>query len=439
MDIFWNELTRYFSDAGTTRRIVLLGTMLLGIASGIIGTFAVLRKQSLLGDAMAHAALPGVCIAFLFTGQKSTIALLLGAIMTGLLAAGTIVFLNGKRRVKEDSAIGLVLSCFFGLGIVLLTVIQKRGMSGQSGLDHFIFGKAASLLKEDVLIIAGLCLIVICVVSLFYKEFKILSFDPQFATSLGLPTKWLNYGLTALMVIAVMIGLQAVGVILMVAMLILPAAAARQWTNRLSIMLVLAGLFGGISGILGAVFSSIFPKISTGPIMVLSASSILIISVLVAPNRGVLTRLWRHYQESQRIGIENCVKILYKNSCSAMRDPFQGPYWIDIKEFWRSQRIGFGILRKLQMKKFAIVSEGKIQLTEKGIIKACEILRRHRLWEAYLYTQMNIAQDHLHRDAEQIEHVLSPELTKEISEALTTCTTVDSQTIPIEGIHLEEH
>ncbi|MEM8933808.1 MAG: iron chelate uptake ABC transporter family permease subunit, partial [Acidobacteriota bacterium] len=227
-----------------TAQNVLAGAILLGVVGGVMGCFAFLRRQSLLGDALAHAALPGVCLGFLLTGSKTPVPLFLGALASGLLGALVILAIVRFSRLKEDTAIGMVLSVFFGVGIVLLTYIQKLPFGNQSGLDKFLFGQAATLMPRDLQVMAWLGAIVLAAVVLFYKELKLLCFDPDYAASLGLPIRRLEVLLTTLLVTVVVVGLQTVGVILIVATLVMPAAAARQWTERLGVMLLLAAVFG---------------------------------------------------------------------------------------------------------------------------------------------------------------------------------------------------
>ena len=280
-----------------TLRNVALGSALLGIVSGVLGSFAVLRRQGLLGDTLSHAALPGICIAFMLTGSRTPIVLLLGAGIAGWL--GTLLLLRIVRETKlsEDAALGIILSVFFGVGVVLLTLIQRTNNANQAGLDKYLFGQAAALVASNVVTFAILGGIAVAIVLLLYKEFKLLSFDPEFAASLGFPTRGLDVLLTSLVVVAVMIGLQTVGVVLMAAMVIGPGAAARQWTDKLSMMLVLAGLFGAASGITGAVASVLDKSLPTGPMIIMSLTVIVAISILFAPRHGVVPdqdRMRRH-------------------------------------------------------------------------------------------------------------------------------------------------
>jgi len=269
-----------------TIRNVALGSAILGVMGGVLGCFAVLRRQSLLGDALAHATLPGVCLAFLLTGTRAPVALMLGAAAAALVGGLAISLVVGRTRIKQDAALGIVLSVFFGLGTVLLSYIGGTGDAAQSGLDRFIFGQAAAIVAGDVLAMGSLAIAALVVVALLFKEFKLLSFDPAFAASLGHPVGPLGLLLTALIVAAIVVGIQAVGVVLMAAMLITPAVAARQWTERLGIMLAVSGLFGAASGVAGALVSASGQNLPTGPLIVLVATGILLLSLLLGRSRG---------------------------------------------------------------------------------------------------------------------------------------------------------
>lgn len=273
-----------------TLRTVAMGAATLGAVSGALGVYAVLRGQSLIGDAMSHAALPGIAVAYLITQSKLPLVLMGGAAATGWLATLGVMAIVRRSRVKYDSALALVLSVFFGIGLVLLTYIQRTPDAGQAGLDTFLFGQAATLLTRDVLTMAGLGSVALIGVALFWKEFKLLAFDEAFGQSLGFPMRAIDVGLTTLIVIAIVIGLQAVGVVLMSAMIVAPAAAARQWTDRLGVMMLLSTAFGAGSGVAGTVLSTITDNLPTGPTIVLCATAIVVVSMLAAPKRGLLFR-----------------------------------------------------------------------------------------------------------------------------------------------------
>lgn len=294
-----------------TLRTVALGVGVLGIVGGALGSFAMLRRQSLLGDAMSHAALPGVVLAFMVTGSKSPVVLLLGAALAGLVSTLVMIGINRYTRIKEDSALGIILSVFFGFGLLLLTFLQRNPDARQAGLNKFLFGQAATLLVSDVIVMTLFGGLALFLMLLFWKEFKLLTFDRDFGASLGYPMTLLEILITVLLVIAIVIGLQAVGVVLMSAMVVAPAAAARQWTNRLGLMVLLAALFGALAGVSGALISSTGAGLSTGPVIVLCVSAIVLISLLLAPNRGLLWRWIMREQNRRRLQTEQVLSNLY--------------------------------------------------------------------------------------------------------------------------------
>ena len=294
-----------------TLRTVALGAAALGLVSGSLGSFAVLRKQSLLGDAISHAALPGIALAFLLTGSKASLVLVLGAAIAGWTGTLLVMRVVDTTRVKEDAALGIVLSVFFGFGLVLLTYIQKLPDASQAGLDRFLFGQAATLLWRDVVLIASLGSAALLVALLFWKEFKLLAFDRDFAASLGLPTKTLDVLLTSVLVVSIVIGLQTVGVVLMSAMVVAPAAAARQWTDHMGRMVGLAGAFGALAGVSGAVISSMGEHVPTGPTIVLCLTVIVGVSLFFAPNRGLAWEAARQRANRRRLHTDAVLADLY--------------------------------------------------------------------------------------------------------------------------------
>ena len=293
-----------------TLMIVATGAALLGIVSGALGTYAVLRRQSLLGDAISHAALPGVAIAFLLTGSKAPLILVLGAAIAGWLGTLLIMSIVRLTRIKYDSALAVVLSTFFGFGLVLHTLIQRTGNANQAGLDTFLFGQAATILERDVLTIGILGGIAIIIMLVFWKELKLLVFDEGFAASIGFSIRVLDILLTSLLVIAIVLGLQAVGAVLMSAMLVAPAVAARQWTDRLSVMMLLAACFGALAGVSGTIISSSAARIPTGPTIVLCATVVVGFSIIFASNRGLLWGLIR--QRRNRRSLKTAANGLFK-------------------------------------------------------------------------------------------------------------------------------
>ncbi|KAA3656760.1 MAG: metal ABC transporter permease [Chloroflexi bacterium] len=357
-----------------TIRTVAMGAAVLGIVSGALGTFAVLRRQSLLGDAMSHAALPGVLIAFMLTGSKAPLVLILGAAIAGVL--GTIFLLSIVRltRIKEDSALGIILSVFFGFGLMLLTFLQKNPTASQAGLNTFLFGQAATLLERDVMTMAAVGGVALVITAVFWKEFKLLSFDRDFGASLGYPMQRLDMLLTTLLVIAIVIGLQAVGVVLMSAMVVAPAAAARQWTDRLSIMVLLASMFGAIAGVSGALISSLGSGLSTGPVVVLSISSIVVFSLLFASKRGLVWNWLKRQRNRRNLRMDAVLADLFK--LAAHHNNLQHPHSIEALRAMNFQRGGVqNSLNALSQR--GLVQEttpGEWALTNQGVIKAKDIV-----------------------------------------------------------------
>ncbi|MDT9024587.1 metal ABC transporter permease [Rossellomorea yichunensis] len=358
-----NHLWQSILTDGNTQW-VLLSTLLLGIASGVLGSFALLRKQSLIGDAVAHAALPGICFAFMFMGEKNFFVLLIGAAATGLLAAYTIQLITNTTRIKEDTAICLVLSVFFGLGIVLLTKVAQMPTGNQSGLDDFIFGQAASLVGRDVQLMGLTAAALIIITSLLFKEFKVSTFDPQFAKGIGLPVGFLNFLFVSLLVITVVIGIQAVGVILMAAMLITPAISARYWTDSLWIMVFISGMVGGLSGAIGTLISTLGKGLSTGPFIVLTATVIFIISMLFSPKRGLISVILKRLKNDDRLAMRFILKKMYES----------GKQTIRVEYLFQQSNISnlrFNrVLKHLMKKGYLNQEDGILTITKSGLMKA---------------------------------------------------------------------
>lgn len=287
-----------------TTQMVLLGTALLGLASGIAGTFAVLRKESLIGDGLSHAALPGVVIAFLLTGIKDIEVLILGAALSSITAAWLITITVENSKIKFDGALATILSAFFGLGMVLLTYVQSLNNAGQAGLSKFIFGQAATILARDVYITSVAALIIIVLTALFWKELKLISFDVEYAKTLQIPVTFTLILYRSLLIMTIIIGIQSVGAILISSLLIAPAVGARQWTNKLGTMCILAGLFGMISAIGGTIWSTSVQKLPTGPAIIVILSILVLLSLIFAPNRGMLWQFRKNRQSKHALLLE---------------------------------------------------------------------------------------------------------------------------------------
>lgn len=390
---------------------VLTGTMLLGLSSGVIGAFAFLRKRSLMGDVLAHAALPGICLAFLLTGAKHPLFFLIGAIVSGVLASMAISGITRFSRIKEDTALGLILSVFFGIGIVLLTQIQHQGSGNQSGLHKFLFGQSASLVGEDVWVMGSVAALLLIITFLFFKEFKLLCFDAGFGRSLGFPMAALDLFLMLLLVIAVVIGLQAAGVVLMAALIVTPAAAARYWTERLGVMVVLSACLGGLSGALGTLLSAMGYNLPTGPLIVVAVTLIFLISMLCAPRRGLLAKAWRLARVRRETAREQILHRLYE-----ARE--RGEEAVTVGEIasrftmssWQMKR-ALGHLSKRRWIQMSDSGEHSIlTVTEAGWQAAYDAVLRARLTEVWMMHENEVGAAIRDPDSGSVRDEIPPEL-----------------------------
>lgn len=430
VDTSWlDQASRFLTLADPSVRYGLGGGLLLGLTCGLLGGFLVLRRLSLMGDTLGHAVLPGVMGAYLLTGVKSVGPLLFGAAITGFLGAATVWLLTRYSRLKEDTAMGLVLSSFFGFGIVLLTMIQKQGSGNQSGLDKFLFGQAAALGPGDLQVMALAAALTLLLVGLLFKELVVTSFDPGFATSIGIRADAMHVLLMVLVTFAIVSSIHAVGVVLVAAMLILPAATAHLLADRMVPYLLLSAVLGMVSGAAGAFFSFLGASLPTGPCMVLSGGVLFALAWTFGPTHGRLSQILRHRRRAARVQRENTLKSIYAVMETRGLEPLvalgevaarRGETVPEVR-----RRLGPLVRRGL-----AQVDGDTVRLTPPGLERAAKVVRNHRLWELYLTHEADIAADHVHRDAEEIEHVLGPELVAEL-EARLGAVEVDPHGRPI--------
>ncbi len=301
---FFAVVQLMFSDH--TLRVVALGTALVGAVSGVLGCFAYLRKQAMMGAIVAHASLFGITTAFLIGtalgGSVLAMRMVLpGAFLGGVLAMAFVSLVVHATPLKTDAAMGLAVAIFFGAGIALLRMIQSMSLVGHRGLRDYLFGQAATMTNADIRTIAALAVVATGISLLFWKEFKLHTFDRDFAAGIGYPMHRLDQLLLATIVLAIVIGLRTVGVILIVSLLVCPAAAARQWTKSLSGMTALAAVFGLLSGIVGATLSAMVSNLPTGPVIALTATGFVLLSLLFAPHRGVIARALRRAQNRKHL------------------------------------------------------------------------------------------------------------------------------------------
>ncbi len=362
-----------------TDAVVALGAAILGFVAGSLGVYAVLRERSLVGDALAHATLPGVCIAFLATGTKDPVTLLVGAGIAGLVGAWLIVGIERTGRVRPDAAIGVVLSGFFAVGIVLLTYIAGTGNANQAGLDRYLFGQAAGLQERDVITMLALGIVGIAVITVLHRPMKTALFDRDFAGSLGLRTRVLDVVITALLVIAIVVGVRVVGAILMVALLITPTVATRQFTNRMHVLIPVSGLTGAMIGVGGAL-ASMSLEVPTGPVIVILGFVVVAMSLFVAPGRGIAWRASRLRQARRRAAVDGALGDI----TAAARTTET----VDLDELaastGRTPRQMAGACRELTRRGLARVDGVTISLTTAGRKHADELVESHRLWSLWL-------------------------------------------------------
>lgn len=409
---------RFFTLQDPSLRNALVGSMLLGICCGLMGAFLVVRKLALMGDALSHAVLPGVALGFLWGMTKDPVAIFIGASMAGLLGAGTVQLISQTTRHKEDAALGFVLASFFGLGICLFTMIQNLPGGSKSGLDKFMFGQAAALGRGDVLLLAAVTTLAIGALLAFYKEYTLASFDAGFTRSLGLPVQIFHYSFMLLLAFAIVSSLQAVGVVLVSAMLVIPAATAFLLTDRFGLMLLLSATIGLCSGAMGSFFSFVGRNLPTGPFMVLAAAAFFTAALFLGPRHGILSRWWRQRSRTARIRRENTLKAIYHvlEDDAFRREAVSLPALAERRRetMEETQRQ----LTEVRRSGLVTMFDDAVAFTPAGWQRACEIVRNHRLWELYLTNAAQIAADHVHDDAEIIEHILGEETVRQLEKRL---------------------
>ncbi len=405
---FWEFI--YLADANV--RQVVIGCALLGAISSFIGAFMYFQRRALVGDAVAHGVLPGICLAFLVTGNKDMAALIIGALCSGWLAVRAISWITRRTTLKQDAALAIVLSTFFGFGIYLLTYIQQLGMPDQSGLNNFLFGKAAAIVRRDVWWLLGFAGVVLVVGGGLFRGFLVISFNKSYGKSLGLPVAWIEQVLLLLSMLNIILGIQAVGIVLMVALLVTPAAAARFWTTRLWPFFGLSVGFGVVASVSGAYISYLDAAMPTGPWVVVSLSIIALGSFLFAP-QGWVYQQWAQVKERRKMIIEHTLKGLYGKADVPQPACTLG----DMCSTWAKGQKKSALLRilnRLKQHKKIAHAHGKWHLLPIGIAQAKQIIARHRLWETYLAQQVGVDSNQVHAEAERIEHMLDETLDRKL-------------------------
>ena len=403
----------FFTDSVAFK--VLIGITIISATSGIVGTFSFLRKKTLVGDAIAHSLFPGICLGFIFSGTKDPFYLMSGALITGWLSIWLIDVLTAKSKLSSDTSIAFVSTFFFAIGSVLLSFISSSTNGNQSGLKDFLFGKAATMSNEDINVFVFLSLIILLIVILFFKYFQLISFNKEFAKSIGIKVNLIEFLLSTITVLTVAIGIQSVGVVLTSALLIAPAATARYWTNNLPKMLFYSALIGVLSGVLGVFISSTKENMPTGPWIVFILFFFTLMTLLFSSNRGWFSMVRKQRINRKKMAEENVLKVFYQLAELGIKNvtysEFLNKRQMDTKELTNT-------IASLIKKGFINNDFQFFKLSEKGEVEAARIVRFHRLWELYLTKRLNFKEDHIHGTAETIEHLITPEIEKELLKEL---------------------
>lgn len=427
----WKDWKRVFLLEDYNTRIVILGTTLLGMSAGMIGSFALLRKRALMGDALSHATLPGIALAFILATSlgmngKTLPVLLSGAAISGLLGIASILLIRNLTRLKEDAALGIVLSVFFGAGVALLGIVQQMQTGHAAGLESFIYGKTASMVASDAWLIGSAGLTCMLISIFLYKELTLLCFDEGFARSRGFPVVFLDMILMGLVVVVTIIGLQAVGLILMISLLVIPPAAARFWTEKIFYLSLVATILGALSGMIGSAMSAIFPNLPSGAMIVLVATSMFLVSMIFGVPRGILIRKVRRYQLNTKVNRQHLLRSIYEyleahnmlTENTATGDKSVPIATLTQMRSWSLSALNKMIRRARQDELIEIFPGEKVRLTRLGLVEAARVVHEHRLWELYLITYADVASSKVDRDADAIEHVLEPEVIAELESLL---------------------
>lgn len=392
----------------------LLAALLVGVACGLLGSYVVVRRVALVGDALSHAVFPGVVAGFMWSEDRNVFVIFGCAMIAGLLGVVMVRALEKSTRLKSDAALGIVLASFFAIGILWNSTDQ------QSGVKDFLFGDLAVISSLDLSLMAGVTLLVIVSVIALLRPFQVLSFDEGFAIGLGYPVKILNFVFFGLLTFTVVVALQAVGVVLVSAMLITPAATAYLLSDRMHRMMLYAVGFGCFACVAGGYISTQMTGMPPGPVISLMGALVFSLVYFMAPKHGVLAKVLRHLQQSKRVERENILKAIYKVlEAEGFTDS-----GVSLKELAIIRRVTIDEAVKqgnmLVDSDEATWEEGKsaIYLTPAGWRRAAEIVRNHRLWELYLTDLANYEADHVHDDAEKIEHVLGAEAVRRLERDL---------------------
>lgn len=418
MESFWRVLL--LQDHNT--RVVLAGACLFGAAAGLAGTFLLLRKRSLLGDTLGHATLPGITFAFLLAATfgispRSFLWLAVGATISGVAGMGAVLLIRKMSRLKDDAALAIVLSVFFGAGIAMLSAIQQLPGGQAAGLERLIYGNPASMTSGDAWFVLLASLLVAGVCACLFKEFTLLCFDEFYANTAGWPVRPLDALLMGLVVLVTIVGLQTVGILLVVALLVIPPSAARFWSDDLRAMALVAAGAGALSSLAGVVASALLPGLPTGALIVLAAALFFAVSLLVGKKRGLIIRHLLERGASRRLRREHVLRAIFE--CAEEGQPVVTFEQVMAKRPWKKNEL---VAEIGQLTNDGLLttdpSGASFQLNGRGDSEARRLVRNHRLWEIYLLNHADVAPARVDRDADLIEHVLDQRLVDELEDLL---------------------
>lgn len=387
----------------------LIASVTIGISCGLIGTYIMLRRMSLIGDALAHAVLPGVVVSFMVAG-KSEVALFIGAVVSGILTVLLIGFVNRNSKIKEDTSIGIIFTGAFALGILLVSQLKQVHID----LSSYLFGDVLGVSTGDITLSMIIMVVIILCIVLFYKQLLLTSFDPTMAMTIGISTTLVHYMLMTLLSMSIVAGLQSVGVILIIAMLITPPATAYLLSNNLKKILLLSAMFGTISAITGLYLSYHF-NFASGASIVLVAVALFMLAFLFSPKEGVVTKLFRRRSASKMVLIEDVIKLSYR-----FKDEPGKTELVDkiANELGISNSRVEAAIKTLIGKDLMLRTNGSYNLTDEGVKYALRLVRTHRLWETYITNKNVVDIEHIHPEAEKVEHVLTEDMVDELDEEL---------------------
>lgn len=386
----------------------LIAAVLLGVICGLLGTFVVVRRMALTGDMLSHAVLPGIVAGLAWSTSRNPLVVLVCAVAAGVIGSLAMTALLRGTKLKPDAALALVLSVFFAFGIAMISRLQP------AGVQAFLYGQVAAIDQNDLLLLSAVSLLTVILIPLFFRILGIISFDPAFSRLLGLPVKAIETAFFLLLTIAIVIAMQAVGVVLVTAMLVTPAAAARFCTSSLPKSAAFACLFGALGGLTGVLISSSSGGLPTGPLIALSVTAIFVFALLFGKHGGWLPMLLRRRRERIRILGEDILKKLW------LREENTGkPAILGEAECRHAHPGNFpAALRRLLSSSLVHSENFSLSLTPGGRKHAAALVRSHRLWERYLTERASYKSDHVHESAERAEHWLDEQSRRRLEERL---------------------